>query len=516
MKIKKTPPLTAFLSASVFGVFAHLFGLVNIMHNYDDIAQQPGGYGTGITIGRWLLSILGDFSDKIGVGYNLPYLDGIVFLLLLGCAAAVLVSIFQLRSHLSAAAVGMLFAVFPSTFSTLVFRYTVTYYGVGIVCAVLAAWVVCRCRNPVLGLILSALLTAFSLGIYQAYVPLTIGIFVLLLIRQALADEPGTNVKTLFFRGLYYCATLLLGLALYFVFLKLSLALYGTALTDYQGVNEMGKISLSSLPQLVKEAVYYVLMLPLKDFCGISCSWILKLTYLVLGGVSLLLVAYLLMRRKNLAITLFTVILCLLFPLAVNFVVVMCPESYIYTIMVYSFVLIGCTPIILLECLPPHCVSWRQWLHKTRIVAGIAIALLIGSYAYQTQINYTALYYSNRQIENYLNSLVTQVRMTDGFRTDLEWAFIGDLEDPLLHCYWQYEMSFGGIEFTQPMLQRYSWASWIQNYYGYSLPFASEETVAALCETDAVKQMPCWPNAGSIQVLGDTVVIKCQELCLPD
>lgn len=517
MKIEKTPPLTAFLSASVFGVFTHLFGLVNIMHNYDDIAQQPGGYGTGITSGRWLLSILGDLSDKVGVDYNLPYLDGVVFLLLIACAAGVLVSTFRLRSHLSAAAVGMLFAAFPSTFSTLVFHYTAKYYGIGVLCAVLAAWVVCKCRNPVSGLILSALFTAFSLGIYQAYVPITIGIFVLLLIRQALADESSADVGRLILRGLYYCAVLLLGLVFYFVFLKLSLALYGTALSDYQGVNEMGKISLSSLPQLVKEAVYYVLMLPRKDFCGISCTWLLKLTYVVLGGISLLVIGYLLVFRvRKLSIALFTAVLCMLFPLAVNFVIVMCPESNIYTLMLYSFALLGCTPIILLECLPPHGTSCRQWLHKTRIAVGIAMTLLIGSYAYQTQINYTALYYSNRQIENYLNSLVTQVRMTDGFRTDLEWAFIGDLEDPLLYCYWQYEMTFGGIEFTQPMLQRYSWDFWIQNYYGYTLPLASEETVAALCETSAVKQMPCWPNAGSVQVLGDTVVIKCQELCLPD
>ena len=279
----------------------------------------------------------------------------------------------------------------------------------------------------------------------------------------------------------------------------------------------MGKVSLATLPSLMKRATYYVLKLPLKDYCGLSSTWLLKLIYLVLGCVCLVLIVYLLISRvRKLSIALFTAVLCMLFPLAVNFIVGMCPNSYVYTIMVYSFALLGCTPIILLECLPPHGTSCRQWLHKTRIVVGIAMTLLIGSYAYQTQINYTALYYSNRQIENYLNSLVTQVRMTDGFRTDLEWAFIGDLEDPLLYCYWQYEMTFGGIEFTQPMLQRYSWDFWIQNYYGYTLPLASEETVAALCETSAVKQMPCWPNAGSIQVLGDTVVIKCQELCLPD
>lgn len=57
-------------------------GLVNVLHNYDDIAQQPRGYGTGVTSGRWLLSIMGDFCDAIGGNFNLPTVNGLLFLLL--------------------------------------------------------------------------------------------------------------------------------------------------------------------------------------------------------------------------------------------------------------------------------------------------------------------------------------------------------------------------------------------------------------------------------------------------
>lgn len=142
------------------------------------------------------------------------------------------------------------------------------------------------------------------------------------------------------------------------------------------------------------------------------------------------------------------------------------------------------------------------------------MAVLICCYAYQSNINYTALYYSNRQVENYLNSLVVQVRMTEKFDTEMEWTFIGDIEDTLFPCYWQYEMNYGGIEFTQWMLKRYSWGEWIRNYYGYSIPVASDDVVNALNGNEEVKRMPCWPNQGSIKVIGDTVVIKFQELQL--
>ena len=205
----------------------------------------------------------------------------------------------------------------------------------------------------------------------------------------------------------------------------------------------------------------------------------------------------------------FGILMCCLIPVAVNFIVIMCPESWIYTLMIYSFVLLPCIPMILLERIEDAAgrISLSRIFKKS--VAGV-MALIICCYAYQTNVNYTALYYTNRQVENYLNSMVVQVRMTDGFTPDLQWAFVGEIEDPLLNSYWQYEMSYGGIEAQQWMLQRYSWPDWIRNYYGYDIQLAEESLVRELGASVEVAGMPCWPAYGSIRVLDGVVVIKCQ------
>lgn len=346
MSIRSTlkPPHLAAAAAFGSGLLVHLFGLVNVLHNYDDIAQQPRGYGTGVTSGRWLLSIMGDFCDAIGGNFNLPTVNGLLFLLLIAVSAGLLVSVFRIRNRASAALMGVLFAVFPSAFSTLAFRYTAVYYGVAILLSVAAVWLFQRCSW---GFFLSALCIACSLGIYQAYVPITIGMFVLMLLQESLSDD--ADFRKLLRRSLACCGVLLLG-------------------------------------------------------------------------------------------------------------------------------------------------------------------LLAVCYAYQTNVNYTALYYANRQVENYFSSIVTQVRMADGFTPDMDWAFIGDIEDSLLSCYWENAMTYDGAEFTQWLLNRYSWWDWIHNYYGYAIPTASDEKISTLAQSDAVRSMPCWPADGSIQVVGDTVVIKCQEL----
>ena len=120
------------------------------------------------------------------------------------------------------------------------FRYTAVYYGIAILLSVLAAWILERTKY---GVLLSALFTALSLGIYQAYVPLTIGIFVLILIRQTLQES--VPVKDVVKNGIRQCVALILGLALYFICLKITLWIYKTSLSDYQGVGEMGQLSLT-------------------------------------------------------------------------------------------------------------------------------------------------------------------------------------------------------------------------------------------------------------------------------
>ena len=56
-EIIKKPWFSAFVSGTATGIATHLFGLVNVLHNFDDIAVQPAGYGTGLRSGRWLLTI---------------------------------------------------------------------------------------------------------------------------------------------------------------------------------------------------------------------------------------------------------------------------------------------------------------------------------------------------------------------------------------------------------------------------------------------------------------------------
>ena len=137
--------------------------------------------------------------------------------------------------------------------------------------------------------------------------------------------------------------------------------------------------------------------------------------------------------------------------------------------------------------------------------------LLVVFYGYYANVNYTAAYFAGEQIDNYLSGVVLRATMTEGYTTDKQWALLGDIQDPLFGGPWNDEISYTGLGFTEYLLNQYSRNNWIENYIGYEIPEADEETLTALAASDEVRSMPCYPNAGSIRVIGDTVVVKFQN-----
>ena len=420
----------------------------------------------------------------------------------LALAAALLVSVLKIRSKLSAVLIGGLFVAFPTVTATMIYRYTTIFYGISAMLAVLAVWVSGRFRGSA-GV--AAVAVALSMGIYQAYVPLTIALFVLQLICEGLRGE--ADAKKLVLHGLSDCLILVLGLGLYFAGLKICNFVFPVELVDYQGVSTMGNISLSQLPELVVNALRAVCCLPLRDYCGVANRALMRIAYGLLGVISLTMLLWIFVKKiKNIGTCVITGLLTVAFLLAVGFVEVMVPDGWIYTLMVYSFSLLACAPLVFLECLPEDDKKKLTDLSKKAVI--LLVALLVFFYGYYANVNYTAAYFAGEQIDNYLSGVVLRTTMTEGFTTEKQWAMIGDIQDPLFNSPWQEEISYTGLGFTQYLLNQYSRRDWIENYVGYDIPRADADTVAALAQTEEVRAMPCYPNAGSIRVIGDVVVVK--------
>lgn len=281
---------------------------------------------------------------------------------------------------------------------------------------------------------------------------------------------------------------------------------------DYQGISDMGKTGLSGLISSTIDAIYLVVMLPMRDYCGLSDAAGLRLAWVLLGGVTACEIVYVLFARgKKVLISILTLVLCVLFLAGANFIYVMCPGGSVYTLMVYGVAMVLIAPVVIMECIPEE--TERKWKLLASKLIAIGMSVMIISYAYLANTNYTAMYYADQQVENYMNDMVVQIRMTDGYKPRMEWAFIGEISDPDLFFTWQPLMTYGGFTGPDNLLACHSTFSWLKYYTGYDgVNLAEKDRAEELSQLEEVKAMPCWPAAGSIKAIGNTMVIKCQEL----
>lgn len=505
----KIPLIAGFFTA----LFAHLFVLVNILHNYDNVAVLPSGYGTGIASGRWFLTILGDFIGKVWGNYNISFFNGLITIGILLLTACLILDLFHVDNVWTGAIWTSVFLCFPTVTSTLFFIYTAPYYALAIAMAVIAVWVTEKFPH---GHFLSMLLQACSLGIYQAYFPMTATLFVLLLFSKILEED--SSLKIIIKNGVSYLGYLAGGMLTYFGLLKVSLWYYGKELHDYQGVDSMGKLNLQELPALLIRTFLQFLKMPIKNYYGVTSTKILKFAIIFLGIFSVCAILFLLIQNKHKwPIYMGTIGLCLIFPLAVNSIQIMCPKSYIYTLMIYAAVFIYFLPLILIE---------KLWKIKSKIahqlfysgggicnIVKIVYGIILFSYIWLSNGNYTAMYYMNRQTENYLTMVITRVQETERFNESYQWVFIGNnFSDPNFKYSWSAYTPYlyGGN--TTSLINAYSRNSFIRNFQGYFIPLADTETVEEIKKMDFIKTMPCYPSDGCIKVYEDLIVIKIEEL----
>ena len=126
--------------------------------------------------------------------------------------------------------------------------YTTIYYTLAILMAIMAVW----CTEKfTFGFLAAIVLEACSLGIYQAYLPMTAALFVLLLIVKSLNEEQ--SIWDIVKGGAFYLFVLASGFILYYICLVNCLVRYRTSLSTYMNVNHMGRITLNDISGIIEK-----------------------------------------------------------------------------------------------------------------------------------------------------------------------------------------------------------------------------------------------------------------------
>ena len=222
-----------FLSSMIVGLLAHLYKLTNWIPNWDSLVFRYDKQNM-LELGRWFLSTAAAPSSY----YDLPWLAGLMAIVYYAIGAVCICRMFEVRKNMTAALIGATVVSFPCVTSVMMYNYATDAYAMSFMLACIATLLMTAEKPSVF---VSAVLITFSVGIYQAYLTVTIMLLLAYLIMVSLHRD--VTVKTLLVTCARFLLTGILGMALYYGIFTVLLRITGTQLLDYQGFSDAMTLS---------------------------------------------------------------------------------------------------------------------------------------------------------------------------------------------------------------------------------------------------------------------------------
>lgn len=499
---------TVVCATLVFGVLAHGSALFNKYSMVDD-PQYLFGMGYTFRSGRWFLGILGSLVRWFtgSPNFSLPLYSGILCLAVLALCACVLIPLLGFTKKWEWVLTAGLMTVFPAVTGYFGFLFTAPYYLVGLLLCLLGCSVLCRYRKwwaYVLGVVLLVL----STGTYQAFIPTALCVMLLHFLRKlTLAENWGW--KDLVKDILWYVSACLAFLALYSLMSKLCLVVTHETMTSYKGLDDPFAGGIGMFVQRIKLA-YYLFLIPR----GSTRSAYMfpyrlhTLYYIFLVVLCVAALLYLEQLWKRSRVRALSGLLALgVLPMALNFAHVMVDAEIVHSLMGYSLVFFWLLPYCLLRWVRPveNCAVLKRTLSRVLCVLLAVVCLLyvrLDNTAYLK-----AEIYQTRTIQ-YFTTLTAQIKSLDGYSGEMKVTFVNKdfNRDPTFQEIQEFtDFLIEPFASWKSELTAHSFREFLNMWCGFNPEIVDEEAYADLPEVQA---MPHYPEAGSIRIIGDTVVVK--------
>ena len=493
----------AFLSAFVLALLIHLPVMLSDIPNHDGLSSMYFDQNM-ITSGRWFLSAACGLSSY----FTIPWIIGLIGLFWLAMTAVVLTEVLELKDPLVITAVSGLLVSFPALASTFAYVFTMDGYMLGLFLAVLAVLLTKKYRK---GWRYGAVSLAFSMGIYQAYLPFAILLCVYLILIYFM-EEQGWKKKAgyvLRYLGMGAC-----GGALYYVILYILLKLQGKVLDTYQGINSMEQGG-SGIGLFAAIKGMYLDFLAFTMHGNVLVNNIFSFAACV---VLVLLTAYLLLRsmvqRKWWKNPVFFVIIMLLavgLPLLTNVILIISPNLTYHLLMRYQWVLYL---ILMAAFVDRFAVQEGKTDTGIQWAALLSAVILVFNYGVSDNIGYSNLEKKYEKTYAYCVRLLDRIEQTDGYYQGIPIALVGVIgydEFPTTDITGKVTDGMIGLSGDYLIYKGADYQSFMQNYLGATLNFLDPDTVGEIYMTQEYINMDTFPGADSTKVVDGILYVKTEN-----
>ena len=558
MEAKKRIQWSA-LSVVIFSLFAHGYRFSNNMYSHDSLLMiYQNDYAWQIALGRVTQPILIFLRGSI---CN-PWLICFLAMLWMVLAVYFLTDLLEITSPLGLVLCsGLMLCNTTIISANASYLPWVDFYALACLMSILGVWCLKRWGNVAdrylyqgknmpaenllprgrqgFGTFAGILLFAMSMGIYQSYICVSIGLVMILLIRQLYRNREEKRFATFACEVLRYGIAILLGSGIYFGVWKIFQKVFHIWTSNsYNGLDGLGDYSDASVPAILGETYAQVgnylwnpELFSNLFYQGHSLS-IVWLWLIRLGNVAVVLTIIVLLfsfSKKNKCaawqIALQLLIVAML-PLGINFVCFL-SKGMEHTLMIYAFVLIYLFALSLLEeryrcgktCANSLSAAQRkQAVEGKKSVAIISCLLMLpfiliiwnySVYANQVYLKKELIAEATTQL---MNRVVDDIEDMEGYEAGVTpVAFYGNFQTS------EYVKELQDFEEITPYGMGKSAVTYVGADYAlltYILNVNMNLTRVDTADAQVMGQveaMPCYPMRGSIAMVGDTLVVKIAE-----
>lgn len=498
----------AFAATFVISLLVHLYKFTNTLPNHDSLYNFYSDQNV-LGSGRWALSLACGFSSY----YDLPWVNGLLSCIFIALTVVVIVALFEVENPVLIALIGALIAASPATTETLFFLFTADGYFIAMLLSALAVYYSRFDENRPHKWLISCLCICVSCGIYQAYVSFSLLLAVCYFAVQLLRNSYGKRAcwQWVLRQGVIYA----IALAGYYVIWKLCMYFSGTVVNDYQGIAEVGRISVNLLTgglfRSIKSTVMYFLQWNILEY-GLTLYSGLSILFLLLmcSGLLLAVCKSGIWKRKWAVLWLF---LCIIAVVPFACIWHFTSDSIGYRpMMLQSLTVLFVLTAILYE-------EWAGALIKN--AAALILAIIIFNNAIMANISY---FYMNLTYERtYADGVEMMVQihdLSDQYEFD-QIAVIGNRAADMTWTALEAETGktapagkifmLSNLLETNLLMNRAQVLSYMKATFGLELEEVNGKKLAYLSELPEVAAMGCWPAGNSMAVIDGVLVVKLAE-----
>lgn len=490
-----------FFSAIIIGLIAHLYKITSWIPNWDSLVFRYDSQNM-IHLGRWFLPV----ACSVSSFYDLPFLNGLLSIIYHAVGAVFICKIFKINKKTSAFMIGAIVASFPTVTSVLMYNYVADGYGMAFMFSCIGAYCMVKENHK---WILSSCLIALSVGIYQAYITVTVSLLMAYLLSEIVLNNKNTK-EVLAKTGKFFVFGMI-GMLLYAIILKAVMFFTGASLIEYQGLNSVSDASGFNL--------YASLYSAKEIFIGYFFNFSKGITpFVILNLIVFLILAYVCVQKiyenkiyKSVGKMIMFVVIGLFFVFGTKVLVFLNPEVDYHNLMLMAYAIIYIFPVIIYEKF--YTSTDKAAGSKICNMVFIVALCIIFNQIVTSNVSYHKAQIAYEKSYGKLIRIADRIEQTEGTINCNEILVIGSLDNSEAYS------SYVSPEITgvtdgyilradDEIVGQSVLCSALNDYCDKDYTFLNGDRKKLFLEKESVKNMNKWPLNGSIAVIDNVIVIN--------